>query len=72
MRATVPDKLLTARQVAERLQVSIGWVQAHATGKHRPVLPSLKLGRTLRFREDEVEAFLKRCQRQMEMGLPLQ
>jgi excisionase family DNA binding protein len=66
------EKLLTAKQVAERLQVSVGWVQAHATGKYRPVLPSIKLGRSLRFSAKEVDAFISRCERRMAQGLPLQ
>jgi predicted DNA-binding transcriptional regulator AlpA len=51
-----PEQLLTARQVAKRLQVSVGWVTAHASSKHKPVLPSFKLGKSVRFRSAEVDA----------------
>ena len=64
--------LLNARQVAERLNVSIAWVLAHAEGKHKPVLPSLKLGRAVRFRSSDIDAFLDRCRRAMAQGRPIQ
>jgi excisionase family DNA binding protein len=66
------DSLLTPRQVADRLQVSIGWVLDHASGRRLPVLPSLKLGKSVRFREAEVERFLEGCRRLMEHGRPIQ
>jgi excisionase family DNA binding protein len=64
--------LLTAKQVAARLQVSRAWVLDHAAGRCRPVIPSLKLGKSVRFRSEDVDAFLERCRRRMELGLPLQ
>ena len=67
----VNGNLLNARQVAERLNVSIGWVMAHAEGRYQPVLPSIKIGRAVRFKADQIEAFLDYCQRQMEAGRPL-
>jgi excisionase family DNA binding protein len=67
-----PDQLLTARQVAKRLQVSVGWVTSHASGKRKPVLPSFKLGKSVRFRSADVDAFLERCRRAMERGVPIQ
>ena len=63
--------LLNARQVAERLNVSIAWVLSHAEGKRLPILPSLKLGRSVRFREAEIEDFLDRCKRAMAQGVPI-
>ena len=50
--------LLTVRDVAAWLNVSQGWVRDHATGRRRPILPSLKLGKALRFREDQVETWI--------------
>jgi excisionase family DNA binding protein len=67
-----PEQLLTARQVAKRLNVSVSWVLAHAAGDRKPALPSLKMGRAVRFRESDLETFLERCRRAMEHGLPLQ
>jgi excisionase family DNA binding protein len=64
--------LLKAREVAHRLNVSIPWVLAHASGKHKPVLPSLKLGKAVRFRESDIEAFLETCRRAMMAGRPIQ
>lgn len=51
--------LLTVREVADWLNVSPGWVRDHATGRRRQILPSLKLGKALRFREEQVEAFIQ-------------
>jgi predicted DNA-binding transcriptional regulator AlpA len=42
-------KLLTVLEVARWLAVSPSWVRDHATGRRRPVLPSIKLGKSLRF-----------------------
>jgi hypothetical protein len=67
-----PEELLTAREVAKRLKVSVGWVSAHASGKYKPVLPSLKLGGALRFKAGDIDAFLERCRRAIERGFPLQ
>ena len=55
-------KLLTASEVAEWLNVSSGWVRDHATGRRQPVLPSIKLGKSLRFDESEVSQWLKELQ----------
>jgi len=58
-----PDQLLTVSDVAYRLRVSTSWVRDHANGKRRPCLPSVKLGKAVRFRVEEVEAFLIDCAR---------
>jgi excisionase family DNA binding protein len=50
---------MTATQVAKWLNVSIGWVFDHASGRRRPILPSVKLGKSTRFDEDEVNAWLR-------------
>lgn len=64
--------ILTAREVAKLLKVSVGWVTTHASGKYHPVLPAYRLGGMWRFRQSEIEEFLKRAKRAMELGLPLQ
>lgn len=51
------QKLLTPQEVADRLSVSIAWVRDHATRK-QPRLPAVKLGKLLRFRIEDVEAFV--------------
>jgi hypothetical protein len=43
----------------------------HAEGRYKPVLPSLKLGRSVRFRESDIEAFLEKCERAMALGVPI-
>lgn len=65
------ERLLTAREVATRLSVSIAWVLAHANGKRLPVLPSVKLGRSVRFRERDIEVFIERAMRAMAAGAPI-
>jgi excisionase family DNA binding protein len=51
--------LLTVRQVAEWLNVSPSWVRDHATNRRRPALPALKLGKSLRFREDQLTEWIR-------------
>jgi excisionase family DNA binding protein len=59
----MPEGLLSPKAVAEWLGVSAGWVLDHAGGRRRPVLPSVKLGKAVRFRRDEVEKFIAECSR---------
>ncbi len=56
--------LLTVRQVSEWLNVSPSWVRDHATNRRRPALPSLKLGKSLRFREDQVAKWIRELSEQ--------
>ncbi|SRR5579871_584034 len=51
------ERLLTPREVAERLGVSQRWVRDHAT-RRWPRIPAVKLGSLLRFRWHDVEDFL--------------
>jgi excisionase family DNA binding protein len=57
------EKLLTPKQVAEWLGVSPAWVLDHASGRCRPYLPSVKLGKAVRFRREDVEQFIQDCLR---------
>jgi predicted DNA-binding transcriptional regulator AlpA len=59
----VPERLLTAHEVAAWLGVSARWVLAHAAGLNRPVLPSVKLGKAVRFERRAVEEFIRMCAR---------
>ncbi len=43
------DKLLTPREVASWLDVSVDWVQDHATAKE-PRIASVRIGKLLRFK----------------------
>jgi predicted DNA-binding transcriptional regulator AlpA len=67
-----PEPLLRAREVARQLGVSIAWVLEHAGGRHHPILPSIKLGRAVRFRQCDIDEFIERCRRCMERGIPIQ
>lgn len=54
-------KLLTARDVAERLQVSQSWVRDHVTRKE-PRLPVVRMGNVrspLRFRAEDIDRFIQ-------------
>ena len=66
MHAVTPaplEPLLTARQVAGLLSVSQHWVLQHALGRRRPVLPSVKLGKFVRFRASQLAQWLKEMER---------
>jgi predicted DNA-binding transcriptional regulator AlpA len=52
------DRLLTALEVAEWLGPSVTWVHHHASGGRRPILPSVKLGKAVRFRRAHLEKFI--------------
>ena len=52
------QKLLTPKEVARWLDVSVDWVHNHATRKE-PRLPVVRIGKLLRFRNEEVEAFIR-------------
>ena len=56
-RASV-HRLLGPADVAKWLGVSSGWVRDHATRKE-PRLKAVKVGKLLRFRPEDVEAFLR-------------
>ncbi len=51
-------KLLTPSEVAEQLGVSAAWVRDHATRK-QPRIPVVKLGKLLRFRQADIQAFIE-------------
>jgi excisionase family DNA binding protein len=53
-----PERLLTPSDVAEWLGVSTAWVRAHAANR-QPKLPTVRLGKLMRFRAEEIEQFLK-------------
>jgi excisionase family DNA binding protein len=55
------EKLLTVSEVAEQLGVNENWVHCHASGKRKPVLPSLKVGKYRRFRTADIDQFLTFC-----------
>ena len=52
-------QLLTVGDLARWLNISKAWIYDHAGGRRQPVLPSVKLGKSLRFDEDNVNNWLK-------------
>lgn len=53
------EPLLNVSQVAARLGVSKGWVRDHASGRRRPSLPVVRLGKLLRFEAADIDRFIK-------------
>jgi excisionase family DNA binding protein len=51
-------RLLGPSEVAKWLGVSSGWVRDHATRKN-PRIKSVKVGKLLRFRPEDVEHFIQ-------------
>ena len=60
-REVLNDKLLTAAEVAEILSVSPQFVLDHSNGKCQPVIHRVKLGGAVRFRRQDVDAFISMC-----------
>lgn len=56
------DELMTARQIAETLQMRLSTVEAYA---RRGLLPSIKLGRHRRFIKSEVERAIAMMQSEL-------
>lgn len=50
--------LLTPKQVADRLQVSVAWVRDHSTRKH-PRLPVVRVGALLRFHPADIDQWIQ-------------
>jgi hypothetical protein len=57
------DHLLTVEQVAGMLGVSEAWVRQHSNGMRRPAIPSVKLGKCVRFGRESVLEFIKSMER---------
>jgi excisionase family DNA binding protein len=58
------DKLLTAEEVAKILNVSTAWVYDHADRK-QPLIPSVRLGKAVRFRPEHIEQFVREMTRRV-------
>lgn len=56
--STEDEPLLNARQVAVRLGVSERWVRDHTT-RRWPRIRGVKLGPLMRYRREDVEAFMQ-------------
>jgi predicted DNA-binding transcriptional regulator AlpA len=62
-RGMTHEKLLGANEVAHWLGVSRAWVFEHSNGRRRPFLPSVKLGKSVRYRPVDVDEFIIECER---------
>ena len=62
-------RLLTTGEVAKILRVSRGFVTDHSIpGRSYPQIPRVKLGRAVRFREEDVQAFIDQCSLALQKG----
>jgi hypothetical protein len=52
-------RLLTPQDVARQLEVSVDWVQAHATRKE-PRIDHIRVGKLIRFTPQHVADFVRR------------
>ena len=67
-RAVEVEPLLTAEDVAKRLNVSTNWVWDHSSRK-KPLLPVIRMGDgALRYRASGIEAFIDERERVSSMG----
>ncbi len=60
---TVETPLMTVPEVAELLRMSTSFVRQHANGRRQPMLPSVKMGKSVRFRRAAVHAFIRSMER---------
>jgi len=60
---TSMNSLLSVHEVADLLGVSAAWVYQHSCGARRPSLPSVKLGRAVRFRLEAIQEFVCQMER---------
>jgi excisionase family DNA binding protein len=58
------ERLLNVEEVAEILNVSTAWVYDHADRK-RPRIPCVRLGKAVRFRPEDVLAFIDHVTRRV-------
>jgi excisionase family DNA binding protein len=58
-----PDRLLDVSEVADLLGVSPAFVRQHASGLRQPCIPSIKLGKVVRFKRSSVMAFIESMER---------
>jgi len=58
-----PDRLMTVEEVAHMVCMSAAWVRQHSNGLRRPSIPSIKFGKSVRFRRESVLAFIESMER---------
>jgi excisionase family DNA binding protein len=57
------EQLLTVREVAELLRVPVSWVYERTRRRGSERLPHVKVGKYVRFRPAEIEAYLETLRR---------
>jgi excisionase family DNA binding protein len=50
--------MMTVEDVAKMMQMSTAWVRQHSSGLRQPTIPSIKMGKAVRFRRQDVLAFI--------------
>lgn len=63
---TPTPRLLSVKEAAHRLNVSVGFVLDHAAGRRRPLLERVKMGRSVRISSDDLEKFIEECKKRVE------
>jgi excisionase family DNA binding protein len=58
-----PGRLLSVEEVAALLGMSTAWVRQHSNGMRQPAIPSVKLGKAVRFRRQQIEDFIRSMER---------
>jgi excisionase family DNA binding protein len=58
------ENLLKPEEVARILRVSTAWVYDHAERK-KPVLPSVRLGKAVRFKPEDIQKFIDEMTRRV-------
>ena len=57
--AELNEELMTVDDVAQALQVPISWVYGRTRRRGKARIPNIKLGKYVRFRKADVEAWLE-------------
>jgi predicted DNA-binding transcriptional regulator AlpA len=57
------DRLLNVEEVAALLGMSPAWVRQHSNGLRRPFIPSVKMGKSVRYRRERVMEFIRSMER---------
>jgi len=53
------EYLLTVEEVAELLKVPMSWVYQHTRRRSQERIPFVKIGRYVRFREEDVRTYIQ-------------
>lgn len=56
-------ELLTVDEIARKLNISVSWIYSNAREKGDNSIPHLKIGKYIRFQEDDVRQWLEKQQR---------